>query len=147
MLAKANRNKDLTHAQNVEFVKALITDISSLANDSTDCIISNCVVNLVPEAEKQQAFNEMARLLRPGGRVAISDILLKKDLIPDMKKDMALYVGCVAGASKVKDYNDYLRNAGFKGTYLAYTDNHLQPFDHCRLRHSDCRYRERSERV
>lgn len=125
MLAKANRNKDLTRAQNVEFVRAPITDISPLPNDSTDCIISNCVVNLVPEAEKQLVFNEMARLLRPGGRVAISDILLKKDLTPDMKKDVALYVGCIAGASKVKNYEDYLRNAGFKGSYLARADNHL----------------------
>ena len=122
MLAKANRNKALKNAQNVEFVKAPITDISSLPKDSTDCIISNCVVNLVPQAEKQLVFNEMARLLRPGGRVTISDILLKQDLTPDLKMDMALYVGCVAGASKVKDYDDYLSNAGFKGSYLAYTD-------------------------
>ena len=147
MLAKANRNKDLTFARNVEFVRAPITDITPLSNDSTDCIISNCVVNLVPEAEKQLAFNEMARLLRPGGRVAISDILLKKDLTPDLKKDLALYVGCVAGAGKVKDYNDYLHNAGFKGSYLAHSDDRLQPSDHCCLRRSDCRYRERSECV
>ena len=137
MLAKANRNKDLTRARNVEFVRAQITDVSPLPNDSTDCIISNCVVNLVPEAEKQSAFNEMARLLRPGGRVAISDILLKKDLTPDLKKDLALYVGCVAGASKVQAYEDYLHSAGFKGLYISNINNHPQSSNHCCLRRSD----------
>lgn len=115
MLAKANRNKARMDAANVEFIKASITDISPLRDKSADCIISNCVVNLVPELEKQLAFNEMARLLRPGGRVAISDILLKKDLTPALKNDLALYVGCVAGASKVEDYGRYLRTAGFNG--------------------------------
>lgn len=115
MLVKANRNKAQIDAANVEFIKASITDISPLRDNSADCIISNCVVNLVPEAEKQLAFNEMARLLRPGGRVAISDILLKKDLTPALKNDLALYVGCVAGASKVEDYGRYLRTAGFNG--------------------------------
>ena len=115
MLAKANRNKTLSKAQNVEFLKAPVTDISPLRDGSADCIISNCVINLVPEIEKQQAFNEMARILRPGGRVAISDILLKRDLFPALKRDMALYVGCIAGASKVESYQHYLHSAGFKG--------------------------------
>lgn len=116
MLAKAHRNKELMNALNVDFVRAAITDISPLAADSADCIISNCVINLVPEEEKQLAFNEMARLLKSPGRLAISDILLKKDLNPELKQDMALYVGCIAGASKVEDYERYLRAAGFQGT-------------------------------
>ena len=115
MLAKANRNKDLAKAQNVEFIKAPITDLSPLQNGSTDCVISNCVINLVPEVEKQLVFNEMARILKPGGRVAVSDVLLKQDLVPDLKQNLALYVGCIAGASKVEDYESYLRIAGFKG--------------------------------
>lgn len=121
MLAKAHRNKELMNAQNTEFVRALITDISPLPADSADCIISNCVINLVPEVEKQLAFNEMARLLKRGGRLAISDILLKKDLTPALKQDIALYVGCVAGASKVEDYEHYLHVAGFKGAFLPST--------------------------
>jgi arsenite methyltransferase len=118
MLTKARRNKELTDVQNTEFIRAPITDISPLPANSADCIISNCVINLVPEAEKQLAFNEMARLLKRQGRVAISDILLKKDLIPALKQDMALYVGCIAGASHVEDYEHYLRAAGFQGPYL-----------------------------
>ena len=118
MLAKAHRNKELTNAQNTEFVRARITDVSPLPANTADCIISNCVINLVPEEEKQLAFNEMARLLKRGGRLAISDILLKKGLPPALKQDMALYVGCVSGASKVEDYARYLDAAGFKGACL-----------------------------
>lgn len=120
MLAKAHRNKQQTNAHNTEFVRARITDISPLAADSADCIISNCVINLVPKEKKQLAFNEMARLLKRGGRLAISDILLKKDLPAALERDMSLYVGCVAGASKVEDYECYIRAAGFTGLFLRY---------------------------
>ncbi len=114
MLERANRNKEKAKADNVSFVESPITKIE-LPDSIADCIISNCVVNLVPEEEKQLAFNEMYRLLKPGGRVAISDILLKKDLTERLKKSMALYIGCIAGASKVHMYEEYLKKAGFKG--------------------------------
>ncbi|KIW42988.1 uncharacterized protein PV06_06477 [Exophiala oligosperma] len=78
------------------------------------CIISNCVVNLVSEQEKQLVFNEMFLLLKPRGRVAINDILLKRELPSELKTNMALYVGCIAGASLVKDYEKYVGNAGFR---------------------------------
>jgi ubiquinone/menaquinone biosynthesis C-methylase UbiE len=78
------------------------------------------VVNLVPEEEKQLAFNEMFRLLKPGGRVAIADILTKRELPPELKTNMALYVGCIAGASQVQDYEKYLQEAGFTGKYPKY---------------------------
>jgi arsenite methyltransferase len=123
MLAKANRNKAMSKSENVEFVKAQITDMSSLSAGLADCIISNCVINLVPELEKQSVFNEMARLLKPSGRVAISDILLKKDLSPDLKRNMALYVGCIAGASKVEEYQTYLAKAGFEGAWPSIGDH------------------------
>ena len=79
-------------------------------------MISNCVINLVPEDEKQLVFREMFRLLKPGGRVAVSDILLKKELRADMKQDIGLYVGCISGASVVTAYERYLTEAGFNGT-------------------------------
>lgn len=120
MLAKAVRNKEIMNAHNTEFVRAPITNISPLPSSSVDCIISNCVVNLIPEAEKQLAFNEMARLLHKRGPIAISDILLKKNLPSPQKQDLALYVGCIAGASKVEDYERYLHVAGFKGTSPCY---------------------------
>jgi hypothetical protein len=69
----------------------------------------------VPEEEKQLVFHEMFRLLKPGGRVAISDILAKGPLPEDLRKSMALYVGCIAGASQVGMYQKYLKEAGFHG--------------------------------
>ena len=115
MLSRANVIKQKINAENTSFVKSKITDIE-LEDAMADCVISNCVVNLVPEVEKQLVFKEMFRLLKPKGRVAISDILIKKDLKDEVKNDMALYVGCIAGASKVEGYEQYLRNAGFEGT-------------------------------
>ena len=114
MLQKANRIKENTKADNIIFVESAITNIA-LPTATADCVISNCVINLVPEQEKQLAFNEIFRLLRPGGRVAMSDILARKELPEKLKQDMALYVGCIAGASRVEDYEGYLRNAGFAG--------------------------------
>lgn len=114
MLEKANINKAKAKAENVDFVEGVITSIP-MPDNTADCIISNCVINLVPAAEKQLAFNEMHRLLKPGGRVAISDILARKELTEDMKKDIALYVGCISGASQVSEYEVYLKTAGFGG--------------------------------
>ncbi|KAH0566171.1 hypothetical protein GP486_000424 [Trichoglossum hirsutum] len=115
MLERANRNKENAKADNVLFLESSITDIA-LPSATADCIISNCVVNLVPEQEKQLVFNEMFRLLKPGGRVAVSDILAKSELPHELKTNMALYVGCIAGASLVSDYEKYLANAGFSDT-------------------------------
>ncbi|KAK2865119.1 hypothetical protein FQN49_003897 [Arthroderma sp. PD_2] len=112
MLERANKNKENAGAENVSFVDSQITAIN-LTSSVADCIISNCVVNLVPESDKQLVFNEMFRLLKPGGRVAISDILAKKPLPPNIRESVALYVGCIAGASQVEDYNKYLCAAGF----------------------------------
>lgn len=114
MLLRANQNKEKANADNVSFIESPITKIA-LPDETADCIISNCVVNLVPEQEKQLSFDEMFRLLKPGGRLVISDILLKKELPAELKKSMALYVGCISGASQVEEYDKYLRGAGFTG--------------------------------
>ena len=114
MLERASRNKEKSGAVNTTFVQSPITRID-LPPSTADCIISNCVINLVPEAEKQLVFNEMFRLLKSGGRVVVSDILLKKQLKKDMKQDIGLYVGCISGASEVITYERFLREAGFDG--------------------------------
>lgn len=114
MLELARRNTRNAGASNATFIEAFITSIP-LSSSTVDCIISNCVVNLVPEAEKPLVFQEMFRLLKPGGRVAISDILATQELPEDIKKDLSLYVGCIAGASQVDDYERYLHEAGFRG--------------------------------
>ena len=114
MLSRAKAIKDKPNAENTVFVKSKITEIE-LEDAMVDCVISNCVINLVPEEEKHLVFEEMHRILKPKGRVAVSDILLKKDLTNDLKNNVALYVGCVAGASKVAAYERYLEDADFKG--------------------------------
>ena len=117
MLELARKNLGKSKAYNVSFVEASITSIP-LPSASADCIISNCVINLVPDADKPMVFHEMFRLLKPGGRVAISDIVAKDELPVNIKRDIALYVGCIAGASNVEDYEKYLKEAGFKGESL-----------------------------
>jgi arsenite methyltransferase len=114
MLDLARRNAEKSGASNVSFIEASITSIP-LPETSVDCIISNCAVNLVPESEKPTVFREMFRLLKPGGRVAISDILAKKELPAEVTQDLSLYVGCIAGASQVGAYDKYLKEAGFEG--------------------------------
>ena len=129
MLAKARKNLEESKKTNVEFIEAKITQIP-LESGSVDCIISNCVVNLVPEDEKQLVFNEMARMLKPGGRVALSDILARKPLSESIRRDMGLYVGCIAGASQISGYEEYLAKAGFTGTSF-HVKSHLQNLPRC----------------
>lgn len=116
MLALARRNADQAGTPNTSFLEASITAIP-LPDSTANCIISNCVINLVPAAEKHLVFNEMFRLLAPGGRVAISDILIRKPLPQEVESSMSFYIGCIAGASQVQDYDKYLHDAGFKGKH------------------------------
>ncbi|KFY31389.1 hypothetical protein V493_01159 [Pseudogymnoascus sp. VKM F-4281 (FW-2241)] len=127
MIEKANTNKIKINAENIEFVQGAITSIP-LPDNTADSIISNCVINLVPAAEKQLAFNEMYRLLRPGGRISISDILARKELTEDIKKNIALYVGCISGASQVSEYEAYLKKAGFWDPLIVDTKNDLNVY-------------------
>lgn len=100
---------------NVEFHLASI-DHMPLPDASVDCVISNCVINLVPD--KRAVFREVARVLRPGGRVAISDIALKRPLPPALAEDVAAYVGCIAGAIPIEDYRAALLTAGFEAVEI-----------------------------
>jgi SAM-dependent methyltransferase len=95
---------------NVEFHQATI-DKLPLADASADCVISNCVINLAPD--KRAVFREIARVLKPGGRVAISDIALKKPLPAEIGGNLLAYVGCIAGAITLEDYRAGLVEAGF----------------------------------
>ena len=119
MLARANRIKSAqpTPTDHITFLKANITSIP-LPPDTADCIISNCVINLVPHADKPAVFREMYRLLKPGGRVAVSDILAKKTLPEMLVADLAMYVGCIAGASELGEYERWLTGLGFTGEFI-----------------------------
>jgi ubiquinone/menaquinone biosynthesis C-methylase UbiE len=96
---------------NVEFHLATI-DKLPLADGSVDVILSNCVINLAPD--KSRVFREMFRVLKPGGRVAVSDIVLKKPLPEEIRHDVSAYVGCIAGAITASEYERGLRDAGFE---------------------------------
>lgn len=95
---------------NVEFHLATI-DRLPLPDASVDCVISNCVINLAPD--KRAVFREVARVLKPGGRLAVSDIALKKQLPKAVAEDVMAYVGCIAGAILIADYEAGLRESGF----------------------------------
>jgi arsenite methyltransferase len=103
---------------NVEFHLATIDDLPLPAN-SVDCIISNCVINLT--ADKHAVFREMGRVLKPGGRLAISDIALKKPLPPEVGQDILAYVGCVAGAIPIAEYKQGLIKSGLSAVEIVDT--------------------------
>ncbi len=106
-LAKANAQK--ANVQNVEFHLASIDQLT-LEDESVDVVISNCVINLAPD--KAAVFAEIARVLKPGGRLAVSDIALRRPLPAALKQSVAAYVGCLGGAILQSDYADGLRAAG-----------------------------------
>ena len=109
MLNLARANAARAGLANVEFHQATI-DKLPLPDDSADCVISNCVINLA--ADKRAVFREIARVLKPGGRLAVSDIALKQPLPPEIGNDLMAYVGCIAGAISIDDYRAGLTAAG-----------------------------------
>jgi arsenite methyltransferase len=111
MIERARTNTQNGGYQNVEFHLGTI-DHLPLADGSVDCVISNCVINLAPD--KPAVFREIARVLKPGGRLAVSDIALKAELPPAVAESMAAYVGCIGGAIKIDDYREGWLAAGFE---------------------------------
>jgi arsenite methyltransferase len=111
MIERARANAKAGGYTNVEFYESTIDRIP-LPDASVDCVISNCVLNLAPD--KPAVFREIARVLKPGGRVAVSDIALKRELPEDVAKSVAAYVGCIAGAILIDDYRSGLLAAGFE---------------------------------
>lgn len=110
MIERARANATSGGYTNVEFYQSTIDSIP-LPDASVDCVISNCVLNLAPD--KAAVFREIARILKPGGRLAVSDIALKRDLPDAIARSMAAYVGCIGGAIKVENYRAGLLAAGF----------------------------------
>jgi arsenite methyltransferase len=110
MIELAQRNAAKSGLSNVEFHQSTI-DKLPLADASVDVMISNCVINLAPD--KQAVFREISRVLKPGGRLAVSDIALKKPLPAELAQDVMAYVGCIAGAIEIEKYRQWLAEAGF----------------------------------
>jgi arsenite methyltransferase len=111
MLALARENQRKAGASNVEFLKGEIENIP-LPEHSVDVLISNCVINL--SADKSRVLREAFRVLRPGGRFAVSDVVVRGEVPADLRKNMELWVGCVAGAMEESDYRAKLAAAGFE---------------------------------
>jgi len=111
MLALANENKRKAGAENVEFLRGEIEHIP-LPDNSVDVIISNCVINL--SADKDGVLREAFRVLKPGGRFAVSDVVTRGEISPQIRQSILLWVGCVAGALQETEYRDKLAAAGFE---------------------------------
>ena len=135
MLTRARLAAAKVGATNVEFHQATL-DSLPLADASVDCIISNCVINLVPDKDK--AFREMVRVLRPGGRLSISDIALRKPLPPEVQASITAYVGCIAGAMEMNEYRARLERAGFEAVLISDTGSDLNAYAEAGLTGSTC---------
>ncbi len=118
MLASARANAAAAGVENAEFVKGTIEDIP-LADDSVDVIISNCVINL--SGDKRKTLREAARVLRPGGRFAVSDVIADEGMDAATKRSMSEWTGCIAGALTAREFHDALREAGFEGIEIEAT--------------------------
>ena len=118
MLALAKENKRKAGAENVEFLKGEIEHIP-LPDNSVDVVISNCVINL--SSDKQQVLREAYRVLKPGGRFAVSDVVTRGDILPEIRKSVLLWVGCVAGALDETEYRCRLKSAGFENVDIEPT--------------------------
>jgi arsenite methyltransferase len=111
MLALANENKRKAGAENVEFLKGEIENIP-LPGNSVDVVISNCVINL--SADKDRVLREAFRVLKPGGRLAVSDVVTRGEIVPEVRQSVLAWVGCIAGALEENDYRGKLSAAGFE---------------------------------
>lgn len=125
MLARAQAGVDRLGLTNVELYHSTI-DRLPLPDASVDCIISNCVINLVPD--KSAVFHEILRVLKPGGRVAISDIALKQSLPAEIKNSVEAYVGCISGAVLIEEYRQLLEAAGFDAVVVTDTGADLNAY-------------------
>jgi len=118
MLALAERNRAAAGAANVKFLKGTIEEIP-LPAGSVDVVISNCVVNL--SGDKERVIREAFRVLRPGGRFAVSDVLVQGTIPPALRRDMEAWAGCIAGAMEEREIRGALARAGFEGVEVQVT--------------------------
>src|SRR5580693_6183201 len=125
MIERARANAESGGYTNVEFHLANIDQLP-LADASVDCVISNCVINLAPD--KPAVFREIARVLKRGGRLAVSDIALKKPLPAEIGQDLMAYVGCIAGAIPIDEYRSQLYEAGFAAVEVIDTGADLNAY-------------------
>jgi len=135
MLALARANAARAGLSNVEFHQSTIDNLP-LPDASVDCVISNCVINLAPD--KHAVFREIARVLKPGGRLAVSDIALKRPLPPEIGQNILAYVACIAGTIPIEEYRSGLLAAGFAHVEIIDTGADLNVYGKNVERQSTC---------
>ena len=118
MLAKANKNNEKLGYKNVEFKLGEIEQMP-FENNLADVVVSNCVLNLVPD--KKKAFSEIYQVLKPGAHFCVSDIVIKGELNPELRKSAAMYAGCVSGALQQEEYLNTILQSGFKNVEIKKT--------------------------
>jgi len=148
MIALARRNASKSNLPEgfVQFIQAPISEIP-LEDSTVDLVVSNCVINLVPDGDKPKVFREIHRLLKAGGRVAISDILAKKPMPDHIRHDAALLVGCVAGASLLDEYRQWMVKAGFQDDAIRFinTEKDLNVYHEAERAPACCAEQKESE--
>ncbi|MEA1897014.1 MAG: arsenite methyltransferase [Bacteroidota bacterium] len=132
MLEKARLNNEKMGYTNVSFLKGDIESIP-LPDNSVDVVISNCVLNLVPD--KTKAFSEIRRVMKPGGRLSVSDIVIRGELPQELRDAVALYAGCISGALKIDEYIQAFKLAGFENPETK-KEKHLPISDSLILKNS-----------
>ena len=120
MIAKAEQNKESLGFKNVEFKQGEIENLP-IEDNFANVIISNCVLNLVPD--KAAAFSEIYRTLKPGGHLCVSDIVLKGELPEKLREQAEMYAGCISGALQQDEYLKHIQNAGFSSVEIKKTKN------------------------
>ena len=135
MIELARANAQSGGYTNAEFHYSTIDKIP-LPDSSVDCVISNCVINLAPD--KPAVFREIFRILKPGGRVAVSDIALKGELPKEIATSIAAYTGCIAGAIKIEDYRAGLLKAGFQYVEVVDSGKDLNAYKQAQNQSSCC---------
>ncbi|MDL2237971.1 arsenite methyltransferase [Christensenellaceae bacterium OttesenSCG-928-K19] len=125
MLALANENKKKSGAGNVEFLKGYIEDIP-LDDNMIDVVTSNCVINL--SEDKGAVLKEAYRVLKPGGRIALADVVELKEVRADLRENAQLWVGCISGALSIEDYTQKLKDAGFKDIDIQVVEKYTTDF-------------------
>jgi len=124
-LARKNTSKKGLNPPQVAFVEALLTEALPIESNSVDCVLSNCVINLLPMEGKAGLLKEVHRILKPGGRVVLDDIVAKKQLPDNILNDLAAYVGCISGAILEEEYKALIKSAGLLDVLFVDTKGDL----------------------
>lgn len=125
-LARTNAKEKGLKAPTVAFVQASLAEPLPIASNTIDCVLSNCVVNLLPEGGKESLLKEVYRILKPGGRIVLDDIIAKQPLSDEIRNDLTSYINCISGSIQIEEYKAILQTAGFSDFHFLETKNDLK---------------------